>query len=92
MIAIGHQRSTADLAPDANAKDRDSFVPEEADHRGKRNRPQVMNILRMKETVDALVPGDDSAGKDDKKYRQPSQVLYTTISEGKTSAWVLARE
>src|SRR6266496_3817695 len=114
MIA-GHQHGTADLAPDANAKDRDSLVAEETDHRGKRNRPQVMNILRMKETFDALVPGDDSvkrlfhpqdihktfdalvpgddsAGKDGKEHRQPRQVLYTTISEGKTSAWLLARE
>ena len=92
MIAIGYQRGTTDLAPDADAKDRDSLVAEEADHRGKRNRPQVMNILRMKETVDAFVPGDDSAGKDGKEYRQTSQVLYPTIPKCKTAAWVLARE
>src|SRR5439155_25917449 len=64
----------------------------EGDHRGKRNRPEVMNILRMKETVDAFVPGDDSAGKDGKEYRSTSQVLYTTIPKCKTVAWVLARE
>src|SRR4051794_32085949 len=76
----------------ANAEDRDSFVSEKADDRGRDHRPQIGYPLGMQEPLDALISRDARARENRYDDRDPRQVLDASIAESKASAWLLACE
>src|SRR5215204_5137192 len=84
VIAVCDQGGTLDLATNPDTEHRHGLVAEETDDPGKRHPQELLDWLRMEETVDGLVAGDDGAEQDDEDDDDAGQVLRPAIaiSEG----------
>src|SRR5262245_18990049 len=92
MIAICDQRGAVDLAADPDAKDRDRLVAEEAYDRGGDHCPQIPNILRVHQSLDAFITRDERTCQDHKNDRYAGYILDPTEAEGEPRSWPLAAE
>ena len=81
VVPVGDQGGAVDFPADADAEDRNSFVADKAYDRCTHHRPQIRNVLRMQEPLDALVTGDDGARQNREHDGHARQVLDAAIAE-----------
>jgi hypothetical protein len=59
VVAIGHKGGTVDILTCTAAINSHDLIAEEADQRCQRHSPEVIHHLRMKESIDRFITGND---------------------------------
>ena len=82
MIAVSNQGGAVNLAPDPDAQHRHHLVADKTRNPGKHHPAERYNRLRVEQTLDRLVSGEQGAEQDDRHDQHPGNILNPTIAIG----------
>jgi uncharacterized protein involved in exopolysaccharide biosynthesis len=81
VIAIGDQRRAGQAPAGPQSHLRRQLIPDEADHPGSGQHPQMREVLRVNQTLDRLVQRETGRNKDRKHDRQARELLAAEAAQ-----------